>query len=210
MNAPAARDPLPARKSRWYRAGAIVAGLGAFVISLLGVWRSLPPHDIVPISDAIAIEAVQPAFTPFAAPRPLVNVTFEDGEGRQRSLADFRGKIVLLNLWATWCGPCRQEMPTLDRLQSQLGGPDFEVVALSIDRDGATVVRKFFNETRVQALNVYVDPTAAAQSKLEILGVPTTLLIDRQGREVARHIGVAEWDRPEIVATIKRYLSAPR
>jgi thiol-disulfide isomerase/thioredoxin len=153
---------------------------------------------------------VQRAFVPFAKPRPLANIAFEDGADRKRSLADFRGKVVLLNVWATWCSPCRQEMPTLDRLQSQLGGADFEVVALSIDRDGATVVRRFFNETNVHRLTVYVDPTMEVQSQLSMIGVPTTLLIDQQGREVARYTGVAEWDRPEIAATIKRYLPMPK
>ncbi len=166
--------------------------------------------DPVSASEAATAAIAQPPFVPFAITRPVADVLFQDGAGRQRSLSDFRGKVVLLNVWATWCAPCRKEMPTLDRLQSQFGGPDFEVVALSIDRDGAAAVRKFFNETSVHALSVYVDPTTEAMSKLEILGVPTTLLIDRQGREVARQTGIADWDRPEIVATIERYLPIPK
>ncbi len=147
---------------------------------------------------------------PYAPSRPIANVEFEDGQGKKRTLSDFRGKVVLLNLWATWCGPCRKEMPTLDRLQQRLGSADFEVVALSIDRGGQAVVKSFFDEIDVRALAVYVDPTTEAQSKLDIIGVPTTLLIDREGREIARYLGPAEWDRPEIIATIQRYLPPPK
>lgn len=210
MTSPSIRDPFPGRKPRPYRAAIVAGGMIVFVVSLLGVWYSLPTKETASISEVVSAPGIKRAFVPFAEPRPVAHVTFEDGAGRPRSLADFRGKVVLLNVWATWCVPCRKEMPTLDRLQTQLGGADFEVVALSIDRDGAAVVRQFFDETNVHALGVYVDPTTEAQSKLEIIGVPTTLLLDRQGREVARYTGIAEWDRPEIIATIKRYLERPK
>ena len=146
------------------------------------------------------------SFTPHDTPRAVENIAFTDGSGTSRTLADFRGRVVLLNIWATWCAPCRKEMSALDRLQTQLGGDAFEVVALSIDRDGAPAVKRFFAETNVQALSIYVDTTMAATEKLATVGVPTTLLIDRDGREIARRTGPAEWDRPEVVAVIKRYL----
>ena len=145
-------------------------------------------------------------FTLHATPRPVADVVFQDASGAKRHLAEFRGRVVLLNLWATWCAPCREEMPTLDRLQSRLGGKDFEVIALSIDRDGATVVKRFFDATNVHALAIYVDPTMEAQGKLDAIGIPTTVLIDRQGREVARRTGPASWDGPEAIAVIQRYL----
>ena len=85
-------------------------------------------------------------------PKPLPEIAFVDGEGKVGALADLRGKVVLLNIWATWCLPCRKEMPTLDRLQAQLGGPDFEVVALSIDRRGVEKARKFYAEIGIQHL----------------------------------------------------------
>ena len=97
-------------------------------------------------------------------------------------------------------------MPTLDRLQSQLGGADFEVVALSIDRGGQAVIKSFFDEIGVQRLAIYVDATAEAGTKLGILGVPTTLLLDPAGREIGRVTGPAEWDGPEVIDTIRRYL----
>ncbi len=128
-------------------------------------------------------------------------IQFEDADGRSRSLSDFRGKIVLLNIWATWCVPCRKEMPTLDRLQTALGGADFEVVALSIDRR-MDVVRKFFADVGIQKLAMYLDSSAKATRQLGAVGLPTTLLVDREGREVGRLIGPAEWDSPDIAAFI--------
>lgn len=146
-----------------------------------------------------------------AEPKTLPGVAFEDGAGRKLSLAEFRGKLVLLNIWATWCTPCRKEMPALDRLQSQLGGPGFEVVALSIDRGGALAVKSFYEELEIKELRVYVDPTTRASSDLQAVGLPTTLLVDRHGREVMRKVGPAEWDSPEMVQVIRKYLqTAPR
>jgi thiol-disulfide isomerase/thioredoxin len=133
-----------------------------------------------------------------------------DGEGRSLTLADFRGRIVLLNLWATWCTPCREEMPTLDRLQARLGGTDFEVVALSIDHDGIAAVRKFYQEIGIKHLRIYNDPTTDATARLGVIGIPATLLIDREGREVGRALGPAEWDAPEVVETVRKHLNDPR
>lgn len=201
------RDRILRHGRRGQRGLLIAAGLLVLGVSLIGVWRSLPGPGIEPVQDRAPTAAVPGKFEliPFPKPRPLAAVSFQDGAGRKLALADFKGRVVLLNVWATWCSPCRQEMPTLDRLQSKLGSKDFEVVALSIDRDGPGVVRKFFDEIGVRNLTLYVDPTMKAQSKLELIGVPATLLIDREGREVARYTGVAEWDRPEVIDTIERY-----
>lgn len=135
------------------------------------------------------------------APKPIAAIQFENADGQPRSLADFRGKIVLVNIWATWCVPCRKEMPTLDRLQAKLGGADFEVVALSIDRR-IDAVRKFFAEVGLQKLAMYLDSSAKATRELGAVGLPTTLLLDREGREVGRLIGPAEWDSPEMTEFI--------
>lgn len=140
------------------------------------------------------------------APRDLPALRFKDGSGKPLSLADFRGKLVLLNLWATWCGPCREEMPTLDRLQAELGGSDFEVVALSIDRTGIGVVETFFAGIGVAHLAGYIDESGKVAQQLNALGLPTTLLLDREGREIARHVGPAEWDTPSMVAFFRRQL----
>lgn len=146
---------------------------------------------------------------PAKKPVPLPELRFTDGEGRPLTLAGFRGRIVLLNVWATWCTPCREEMPTLDRLQARLGGPDFEVVALSIDHDGIAAVRKFYREIGIKHLRIYIDPTTEATARLNVLGIPATLLIDREGREIGRVLGPAQWDAPEAVETIRQHLNDP-
>lgn len=140
------------------------------------------------------------------APQPVPDIRFQNADGKPSRLSDFRGKVVLLNVWATWCAPCRKEMPALDRLQQKLGGADFEVVALSIDGGGAVAVRRFYDEMGIRALAVYVDTTTEAAGKLGSLGIPTTLLIDRKGRERWRKTGPAEWDSPEIIESLRAKL----
>lgn len=137
-------------------------------------------------------------------PAPLPEVTFENAAGEEVRLADFRGQVVVLNLWATWCAPCRDEMPSLDRLQAEHGaGDDLEVVALSLDRGNSEKVTLFFEEVGVAHLDIYRDPSAQASRALRAPGLPTTLVIDRQGREIGRVLGPAEWDDEDILARLR-------
>lgn len=131
------------------------------------------------------------------------NFPFENADGVRRTLADFHGRFVLLNAWATWCTPCREEMPSLDRLEAKLGGPDFHVLALSVDTGGADTVRKFYAELGLRTLGIYVDRTLKVNSALRIQGLPSTVLLDRNGREIARHVGAAEWDTVKMIDSIK-------
>jgi thiol-disulfide isomerase/thioredoxin len=140
------------------------------------------------------------------APAPI---KFQDAEGRERTLADWRGKVVLLNLWATWCLPCRKEMPSLDRLQAALGSDKFEVVALSVDRKGLDASRKFLDETKVERLGLYVDASGRAISELRVVGLPATLLLDAEGREIGRLLGPAEWDSEDAKRLIRAAVSDP-
>ncbi len=133
------------------------------------------------------------AFVFKKAPEPLPEITFTDGAGKPMTLADFRGRTVLLNLWATWCPPCRKEMPDLDRLQQELGSDRFQVLALSVDRQGVETARKFLDGINVRHLTLYIDPTARAATTLKAVGMPTTILIDAEGREIGRLVGPAEW-----------------
>ncbi len=167
------------------------------------------PRQTRPV-DAGGSLAVQPfQFGPAGAdPDDIAEVRFVDADGQPMSLADFRGKQVLLNIWATWCGPCREEMPTLDRLQTRLGGPDFQVVALSIDREGIDVVRDFYAELDLRALRIYVDTSTMAPINLNVIGVPTTLLLDGNGREIGRYTGPTEWDVEAVVGAIRERLGA--
>lgn len=114
---------------------------------------------------------------------------------------------VLLNVWATWCPPCREEMPALDRLQATLGGPDFEVVALSIDDGGMPAVRAFLVGAGIRHLRAYVDASGDARTRFGVGGVPVTLLIDRDGRELGRKLGPAAWDHPDTVQLIRGLLA---
>jgi thiol-disulfide isomerase/thioredoxin len=127
-------------------------------------------------------------------PEALAPIKFQDAEGRERTLADWRGKVVLLNLWATWCLPCRKEMPSLDRLQKEIGSDKFQVLALSVDRKGLEASKKFLDDIKVEKLGLYVDASGRATSDLRVVGLPATLLVDAQGREIGRLLGPAEWD----------------
>lgn len=149
------------------------------------------------------------AFVFKKTPEALPAITFVDGNEQPKTLADFKGRTVLLNLWATWCAPCRKEMPQLEALQKNLGGKDFEVVALSVDRAGLPATRKFLDDIKVSALATYVDSTAKMGTVLKAVGLPTTLLIDRDGREVGRLVGPAEWDSADAKRLIEATIKAP-
>lgn len=137
------------------------------------------------------------AFVAKKTPEPLPDITFQDATGKDVTLSSLKGKTILLNLWATWCEPCREEMPALDRLQKELGGDKFEVVALSLDRKGYDASRKFLTDMKVDNLTLYVDPSAKQGMALKVLGMPTTILINKDGLEVGRLAGSAKWDSPD-------------
>lgn len=151
--------------------------------------------------------AAPQGFLLHAAPLDLPGIAFEDAEGRPVTLADFAGRTVLLNVWATWCPPCVKEMPTLDALEASLGGDAFEVVALSIDSAGPEAVRDFFARTGVENLALYIDRSSRVTASLGAFGLPTTLLIDPRGREAGRLVGPAEWDAPDMVAFLRKFLA---
>lgn len=148
------------------------------------------------------------AFVFKSAPEVLPDLPFLDEAGAARSLKEWRGKVILLNLWATWCAPCRKEMPSLDRLQARLGSDRFEVVAVSADKTGVEGAKKFLDQIKVEKLAVYADPTVRIHSGLRAIGMPATLLLDRQGREIGRLVGPAEWDSEEAKALIRAAMAA--
>ena len=146
------------------------------------------------------------SFVMHDVPRPLPEFGFENVEGQPMTLSDFEGTVVLLNVWATWCVPCREEMPTLDALQAELGSSEFKVVALSIDRAGADVVQDFYSEIGIRNLDLFIDPTMKTTTALGIPGLPTTLLIDRNGRELGRLVGPTEWATAEMIDFLKSHI----
>ena len=139
-------------------------------------------------------------------PAPLPDIRFVNGKGEEVSLKSFAGKVVLLNLWATWCAPCREEMPALERLQKQLGSDKFQVVALAVDKAGLDGARKFLKDNNIAGLALYADPTARVGTELKVIGMPTTILINAEGRELGRLIGPAAWDSPEAKRLIEAFL----
>ncbi len=127
-------------------------------------------------------------------PKPASMSAFESFDGAPVSLADYEGQVVLLNFWATWCAPCRKEMPALDALQKEFGGADFQVVTVATGRQPPAAIRRFFEETGADALPMHRDPKMALAREMAVLGLPVTVLLDREGSEIARLQGDAEWD----------------
>lgn len=143
-------------------------------------------------------------------PRALPPLAFRDGEGREASLSDWRGRTVLLNLWATWCVPCRKEMPALDELQARLGGAAFEVVAVNIDTRDAEKPKAWLKDNGVNRLAYYADSSARVFQELKAVGrafgMPTTLLVDPHGCEIAYLAGPAEWASDDALKLIRAAL----
>lgn len=185
----------------------LAAGFGAVYVNLGGNGNDAPEMNAGAGKTAKGLKAYSKGqmitFVARSEPRDLPDFTFLKDDGSQASLADWRGKIVLLNLWATWCGPCRKEMPSLDKLKVELGGDDFDLVALSIDRSGLDKPRKFLKEIGVKHLKLYNNSTGKLASSLKAFGMPTTLLISREGKELGRLVGPAEWDSDDAIALIK-------
>lgn len=152
------------------------------------------------------VAAVNVAKSPLKVP----NLAFEDASGKKLSLASFRGRTVLLNLWATWCVPCRKEMPTLDALEGALGSKDFQVVAVNIDTRDPDKPKRFLKDIGISKLAYYADPSAKAFQDLKAIGrafgMPTTMLIDRQGCEIGTIAGPADWASPDAVKLIQAAL----
>ena len=153
------------------------------------------------------------ALTMATAPLRLPDLAFEDAGGRPKKLSDWRGRTVLVNLWATWCVPCRREMPALDSLQAQLGGADFEVVAINIDTRDPEKPKHFLKEASLTRLGYFSDQKAKVFQDLKAvgraLGMPTSVLVDGQGCEIATLAGPAEWASDDAVKLIKAAVKPP-
>lgn len=146
-------------------------------------------------------------FVAKSSPAPVSAVVFRDystgDDGVAKSMDDWKGKVVLLNLWATWCAPCRKEMPDLLKLKQELGGENFDVVAVSIDRGGPEKPRKFLNQINAQSLGLYQSTSSEIAGPLKAFGMPTTILFDRNGHELGRLVGPADWASAEAKTLIK-------
>ena len=145
-------------------------------------------------------------FTLNDPPLPVPDTAIRNGDGKPMRLADFKGRVVLVNFWATWCAPCIREMPSLDRLQAAMGSDAFTVLAVNEDRNGAKVAAPFLKKLGIEHLGVNLDDKMALARALGVRGLPASFLIDRSGRVVGALNGIAEWDSDEAKALIRFYV----
>lgn len=166
------------------------------------------------VADRIAplVHGEVAALTLASQPRPMPDLSFADAAGKTVKLSDFRGRDLLVNLWATWCAPCRQEMPALARLEAERGGPDFQVVAINIDTARLDRPKAFLHEIGVSNLPFYSDASASAFQRLRqigmVVGLPTTILVGRDGCDIGVMAGPAQWDSQDALALFSKEQSA--
>ena len=186
--------------------------LAVFTLFVLGMFALNVARMATHSNDAVA-ELKQRASAAVAEQNrrtlPLADVRFVDEHGMTRSLADVPHRPLLLNVWATWCPPCREELPDLDRLQQQLGGENFQVMALSVDEGGLPAVERFLRQVNVTSLHPYVATREGSQA-LRVSALPTTLLIDARGREVWRISGALPWSREDVVDILRAAITDHR
>jgi thiol-disulfide isomerase/thioredoxin len=195
------------------------AGIAVGIAGVYGIGRltgnaAVPPEcrPAQEIARRIApmIRGEVAALTPAKAPKPMPELAFQDESSARKTLADWRGRTVLLNLWATWCVPCRKEMPALDALQAKLGGPDFAVIAVNIDTRDTAKPKAWLKEVGINRLGYFADPSAKVFQDLKeagkAFGMPTTILIDANGCEIATLSGPAEWASEDALKVISAAL----
>src|SRR5450432_1257423 len=184
---------------------AAVYGIGGLKRNLSGDSACRPAVNLATKLAPLAHGEVA-ALTMATSPLRLPDLAFEDAEGKPKKLSDWRGRTVLVNLWATWCVPCRKEMPALESLQTRLGGPDFEVVAVNIDTRDPEKPKNFLKDANLTRLGYYSDQKAKVFQDLKAvgraLGMPTSVLVDGKGCEIATIAGPAEWDSDDAIKLI--------
>ena len=198
------------------------AAVAAVAVVAVAIYVSLDAQSNTADAACVGATARASELDPFAAGQlaafrvaanstSVAELAFQTPDGEAMTIGDFNGRLVLLNLWATWCGPCREEMPALDALEETLGGDAFEVVAVSLDTantpDGP---RDFYGEYQIDSLGLYVDPTARMLSDLRGIGVrgglPTTILVDESGCTLGIIEGSADWAGPDALALLREAL----
>jgi thiol-disulfide isomerase/thioredoxin len=176
----------------------------AFVLALMVIVSISPLHASVEAEKCTNPGPGLANFRPEIPPRPSPVYPFFDAEDRQLTIADFKGQGVVLNFWATWCVPCIREMPALVRLKELLSAHNITVLALSEDRGGAKKVIPFLKKLGIEELDVLIDKKGLVARKSGVRGLPATILIDAEGFERGRVVGIAEWDAPDVVDFVRR------
>jgi thiol-disulfide isomerase/thioredoxin len=187
---------------------ALALGAGALSAFLIRAGRQdiQEGRRVEAIRQAPAAPAAIQKLVRLKEPQAAPDISFIDAKGKTRHLQEWRGKVVLLNLWATWCAPCKVEMPSLDRLQAKLGSDKFTVLAVSTDRTGPKEPEAFLAKAGITHLALYNDPAANALVQLKAEGLPVNVILDREGREAARLLGPAEWDSEQTIAELEKYI----
>lgn len=216
-----ARTPTARTLAKKRAAVVLAGGIAGVAVGLGGVYviTALIGNKTTSVADAACRPAVELAqkVAPFArgavaavnmakAPLKVPALVFHDGSGAKKTIDDFRGRTILLNLWATWCVPCREEMPALEALEKKKGGPDFQVVAVNIDTRDPGKPKAWLEEVGIHGLAYYADPEAKVFQELKAVGrafgMPTTMLIDTNGCEIGTIAGPAEWASDDAVKLI--------
>lgn len=166
-----------------------------------------------PLQDALAShEASEPSdgtvrsFKPVSPPRPMPSIPFQDSEGQRITINDFSGKVVLINLWATWCPPCIRELPALDRLQAKFSKTDFVILPIATDREGLALARPFYQRLGIENLGLYTDPEHALDAFFPMDVFPANFIINRRGELIAFLRSYVDWDAPEAETMVKELL----
>ncbi|MBV9556407.1 MAG: TlpA family protein disulfide reductase [Pseudolabrys sp.] len=207
----------PSRRRAYLIGAAVIAGVAAGWAGIYGIGGLSRNGDAACVPSVKRAQALKPfAHGEVAAvniaekPLKLPVLAFNDAAQKPRTLADWKDRVVLLNLWATWCVPCRKEMPALEALQKRLGGPDFEVVAVNIDTRNLDKPKSWLSEVGVTGLDYYADPSGKIFQDLKSIGrafgMPTTLLVDRNGCELGTIAGPAEWASGDAIKLIEAAL----
>jgi thiol-disulfide isomerase/thioredoxin len=198
-----------------------LAALGLLAAGAVWYGLSLGGEQTVAAGECRASTAVTERLKPLAkgelaavgvsnAPKPPPEIAFSGPDGQPMSLAGFKGKTILVNLWATWCVPCREEMPALDKLQAEFGGSDFQVVAINVDTRNPDKPKAWLQENGIANLAYYADPAGKLLQVLQksghVVGLPTTFMIDASGCEIALLKGPAEWASPDALAFVRTAL----
>ena len=188
----------------------IAAGLGAITAVVFFTTREPTPVPVAAVDYSALMQLrsgdmKKLSFHP--APKPVSANAFESESGTAMTLADYQGKYILLNFWATWCTPCRREMPMLSDMQAQLGGDNFAVVTLATGRNPPPAIKKFFSEIGVDNLPRHRDPKSLLGNEMGVFGLPVTLILNPSGQEIARLTGDAEWNSDSAKAIISALIA---
>ncbi len=192
----------------------IIGVIAAVIIIAVGFVASRPSPESAPQTAQKAAEpaaaAPEPSKTEIvmhAVPVPAPATVFKDAADTDKTLANFAGKVLVVNFWATWCAPCVKEMPTLDALQAKMGGDGFQVLAISQDREGARVAKPFAEKNEWKNLPFYAEAPGKFMRDAKLVGLPTSLIIDKNGQEVARAEGELDWNSPEVEKILRDLMS---